>query len=124
MAVYEQSTPLVPVIFVLSPGADPATDIFKMANKMGMGASKMKFMALGQGQGPVAQAMLEQGSQRGHWVMLQNCHLLPSWLKTLEKLLEQNTSPQDDFRLWCTTDPTEHFPIGILQVPRPIHLVI
>jgi len=114
-AVYEQSTNLVPVIFVLSPGADPATDIFKLANQLGMGGAKMKFMALGQGQGPVAQAMLEQGSQRGHWVMLQNCHLLPSWLKTLEKLLEQNTSPQEDFRLWCTTDPTEHFPIGILQ---------
>lgn len=80
-----------------------------------MGGSKMKFMALGQGQGPVAQSMLEQGSQRGHWVMLQNCHLLPSWLKTLEKILEQNTHPQEDFRLWCTTDPTEHFPIGVLQ---------
>merc|ERR1719446_1771802 len=105
---------MVPVVFVLSPGADPATDIFKMASKLGFDR-KMKFMALGQGQGPVAQSMLEQGSQRGHWVMLQNCHLLPSWLKTLEKLLEQNTNPQDDFRLWCTTDPTDHFPIGILQ---------
>ena len=115
MSVYEQSTPLVPVIFVLSPGADPATDIFKMANKLGMGGTKMKFMALGQGQGPVAQSMLEMGSQRGHWVMLQNCHLLPSWLKTLEKLLEQLGAPQEDFRLWLTTDPTDKFPIGILQ---------
>eukprot|EP00965_Chrysotila_dentata_P097363 3218320-Pleurochrysis_carterae.AAC.2 len=113
--VYEQSTPLVPVIFVLSPGADPASDIFKLANKVGMGGPKMKFMALGQGQGPVAQSMLEMGAQRGHWVMLQNCHLLPNWLKTLEKLLEQLTNPSADFRLWLTTDPTPKFPIGILQ---------
>jgi len=82
---------------------------------MGMGGPKMKFMALGQGQGPVAQSMLEVGSQRGHWVMLQNCHLLPSWLKTLEKLLEQLHNPHADFRLWLTTDPTDKFPIGILQ---------
>ena len=81
--VFAQSTPTVPVIFVLSPGADPASDIFKLANAVGMGGPKMKFMALGQGQGPVAQSMLEVGAARGHWVMLQNCHLLPSWLKTL-----------------------------------------
>ena len=113
--VLGQSTPTVPVIFVLSPGADPASDIFKLANAVGMGGPKMKFMALGQGQGPVAQSMLEMGAQRGHWVMLQNCHLLPKWLKTLEKLLEQLKNPQEDFRLWMTTNPTPEFPIGILQ---------
>ena len=48
-------------------------------------------------------------------MLLQNCHLLPSWLKSLEKILEQLTAPQEDFRLWMTTDPTPAFPIGILQ---------
>ena len=38
-------------------------------------------MALGQGQGPVAASMIEMGSSRGQWVLLQNCHLLPGWLK-------------------------------------------
>ena len=113
--VFEASAAVVPVIFVLSPGADPASDVFKLAAKVGMGGNKMKFMALGQGQGPVAQAMLEMGAQRGHWVMLQNCHLLPNWLKTLEKLLEKLHNPQAEFRLWLTTDPTPRFPIGILQ---------
>jgi len=113
--VLKDSTPLVPVIFVLSPGADPATDIFKLATKVGMGGPRLKYMALGQGQGPVAQSMLEVGASRGHWVLLQNCHLLPKWLKTLEKILEQITSPHEDFRLWCTTAPTESMPIGVLQ---------
>lgn len=115
MNIYKDSTPLVPIIFVLSPGADPATDIFKLANKLGMGGNRLKYMALGQGQGPVAQAMLETGAQRGQWVLLQNCHLLPSWLKTLEKILEQLPNPSEEFRLWMTTDPTPAFPIGILQ---------
>jgi len=47
--------------------------------------------------------------------MLQNCHLLPSWLKTLEKILEKITKPHKDYRLWLTTDPTDRFPLGILQ---------
>ena len=59
--------------------------------------------------------MLEQGYSRGHWVLLQNCHLLLSWLKTLEKLLQGMTKPHPDFRLWLTTDPTDRFPLGILQ---------
>ena len=36
--------------------------------------------------------------------MLQNCHLLPSWLKGyLEKALEAMAKPHKDFRLWLTT---------------------
>ena len=113
MNIYQDSKPLVPVIFVLSPGADPATDIFKLAAKLGMGGPKMKYMALGQGQGPVAQSMLEMGSSRGQWVLLQNCHLLPKWLKTLEKILRDREAAQG-LRLWMTIT-TDMFPIGILQ---------
>ena len=48
--------------------------------------------------------------------MLQNCHLLSSWLKThLEKDLEAMVKPHKDFRLWLTTQPTDAFPLGILQ---------
>ena len=57
----------------------------------------------------------EVGSTRGLWVMLQNCHLLPSWLKTLEKILEKIDKPHKDFRLWLTTEPTDRFPLGVLQ---------
>ena len=79
-----------------------------------MGGNRLKYRRSAR-QGPVAQGMLETGAQRGQWVLLQNCHLLPSWLKTLEKILEQLQNPSEDFRLWMTTDPTPAFPIGILQ---------
>eukprot|EP00741_Cyanophora_paradoxa_P015322 tig00000194_g14791.t1 len=113
--IFDQSSPTSPVVFILSPGADPAYDIFKLADQVGMGGNKLKFIALGQGQGPVAQQLLETGSTRGQWVMLQNCHLLTRWLKTLEKILERIEKPHKDFRLWLTTDPTPAFPLGILQ---------
>ena len=48
--------------------------------------------------------------------MLQNCHLLTGWLKSsLEKTLELMQKPHKDFRLWLTTQPTNKFPLGILQ---------
>lgn len=115
--IYRSSAPLTPVVFVLSPGADPANDIFKLGDEMGFKpGSKLKYMALGQGMGGKAKEMLEVGSQRGLWVMLQNCHLLPNWLEKLERTLQSITNPHKDFRLWLTTDPTPQFPMGILQM--------
>lgn len=60
----------------------------KLAEAQGFTGNKFKFLALGQGMAPLAQQYIEKGYQRGYWVMLQNCHLLTSWLKTLAKLLE------------------------------------
>ena len=112
--IFSQSSPLSPMVFILSPGADPQSDIQKFCDEMGMTA-RFKFVALGQGQGPIAEQLLEVGYKRGHWVLLQNCHLLASWLKTLEKILNEMKEPHKDFRLWLTTEPTDKFPLGILQ---------
>jgi len=41
---------------------------------------------------------------------------LPDWLKgSLEKQLELMEKPHKDFRLWLTTQPTNEFPLGLLQ---------
>jgi dynein heavy chain len=114
--VFAQSTPFAPIVFILSPGADPAYDIFQLADKVGMGGPKLKYVSLGQGQGPLAQQLLEAGVARGYWVLLQNCHLLSRWLKTLEKILETITKPHPDFRLWLTTDPSDAYVICFAMV--------
>jgi len=118
-AVHAASTALSPIIFILSPGADPAADLQKLADKMGFTGNRMKYLSLGQGQGKIALEWIATAAQRGHWLMLQNCHLLVKWLKELEKSIEQMSkdgkAPHPDFRLWLTTDPIDNFPIGILQ---------
>ena len=48
--VYDQSTPQSPIVFILSPGADPAGDLGKLADRMGYGGNRFKFLAMGQGQ--------------------------------------------------------------------------
>jgi dynein heavy chain len=113
--IFAQSAPTMPLVFILSPGADPGSDIQHLGDEIGFSGPKLKLCALGQGQGPVAEGMLANGAKNGDWVLLQNCHLLTSWLKRLEKILEQMKSPHADFRLWLTTMPTAAFPLGILQ---------
>lgn len=43
-------------------------------------------------QGPWAESMMHDAVERGHWVFFQNCHLAPSWMPTLERLIE-NINP-------------------------------
>ena len=40
-------------------------------------------------QGPIAEEMMKLAMDRGLWVFFQNCHLAPSWMPSLERLIEQ-----------------------------------
>ncbi|XP_041985040.1 dynein axonemal heavy chain 10 [Aricia agestis] len=114
-AVYEQTTPFSPVVFILSPGSDPTADLMKLADRCGFGGGKFKYLSLGQGQEGAALALLDGAMSHGQWLILQNCHLLLPFLRELDKRLEMMEKPHPEYRLWLTTDPTPAFPIGILQ---------
>jgi dynein heavy chain len=49
-AVFEKSKPTMPVVFILSPGSDPTSDLLKLAERSGFGGSKFCYLSLGQGQ--------------------------------------------------------------------------
>nr|XP_023655546.1 dynein heavy chain 1, axonemal [Paramormyrops kingsleyae] len=114
--VFTESSPSTPLIFVLSPGTDPAADLYKFADEMKF-SKKMSAISLGQGQGPWAEAMMQSAMEKGQWVFFQNCHLAPSWMPSLERLIE-NINPDkvhQDFRMWLTSLPSNKFPVAILQ---------
>jgi dynein heavy chain len=114
--VYDKSSALSPIVCIVSPGANPTDEIVKLAEKE-IGLSKLRAISLGQGQGEEAMKMVELGAVRGHWVLLQNCHLLITWMKDLEKVIEKRDQnpPHNEYRLWLTTEPSQDFPMGILQ---------
>jgi dynein heavy chain len=68
--IYKSSTFSTPIVFVLSPGADPLADVQKLVEAVGLGMSKFRFLALGQGMGDQAKQWIEGGAMKGQWVML------------------------------------------------------
>lgn len=84
---------------------------------MNFGGKRLSAISLGQGQGPRAEEMMQAAMERGMWVFFQNCHLAPSWMPSLERLVEQIDKDRvsKDFRLWLTSMPSSSFPVYILQ---------
>uniref|UniRef100_A0A7S1KLH4 Dynein-1, subspecies f n=1 Tax=Percolomonas cosmopolitus TaxID=63605 RepID=A0A7S1KLH4_9EUKA len=112
--IFNGSTNVSPIVCMISPGYDPASDIIKLAEKLN---KRYKSISLGQGQGKKALDMLDKGMSKGHWVVLQNCHLLVKWMKNVEKILNsmEKDKVHKEFRLWLTTEVSPEFPLAILQ---------
>jgi len=80
--------------------------------------SKFFSMALGEGQDEIAQRRIQEGNKEGHWIMLENIHLMPVWLLELEKILDAqkgDSSGNSEFRLFLSADPSKGVPISILD---------
>ncbi|XP_025270513.1 dynein beta chain, ciliary [Camponotus floridanus] len=120
---YEETNADTPVFFILSPGVDPLKDVEKLGRRLGFTLNAQNFhnVSLGQGQEPVAERAMDISARDGHWVILQNIHLVRNWLPNLEKKMEQLSEEcHEDYRLYISAesspDPRESIiPQGILE---------
>lgn len=116
--IYVDTDVKTPLIFVLSAGADPTSSLIKFAKERNY-AERLQVISLGQGQGPKAEKLILASKKNGDWVLLQNCHLAKSWMKSLEAMVinfateENEINP--DFRLFLTSMPADYFPVSVLQ---------
>jgi len=118
--VYPDTNARGPVIFILSTGADPTAMLQRFADAKGwVPGERLHMISLGQGQGPIAETMIEQARKAGDWVCLQNCHVASSWMLKLEAIVEdigcEASGVHEDFRLWLTSMPTPAFPVLVLE---------
>lgn len=112
-SIFSESRNNTPIIFILSPGSDPLTEIFKLGEFLGKG-KMIDILSLGQGQEAAANEFINMAKEKGRWVVLQNCHLAPKYLTVIEREMDTpNMNP--DYRIWLTSMPTTSFPVAILQ---------
>jgi len=111
--IFYESRNNTPIIFILSPGSDPLSEIFRLGETLGKG-KQIDILSLGQGQEAAASAFIAEAKDKGRWVVLQNCHLAPKYLTVIER--EMDTPGMNlDYRIWLTSMPTTAFPVAILQ---------
>ena len=61
-----------PLLCLLSVGSDPTNQIEQLSRSL---SQPYHQLSMGQGQEDAARMMMANGMEKGHWVMLQNCHL-------------------------------------------------
>ncbi len=107
-ATFEETNNKTPVFFVLFAGVDPTPWVEKLGKDRGVSLENKRFVniSMGQGQEAPAEAVVKQFSKEGGWVMLQNCHLMSSWVPKLERLLEVvSQNAHADFRCFISAEP-------------------
>ncbi|XP_033732158.1 dynein beta chain, ciliary-like [Pecten maximus] len=120
---YEESGPGTPIFFILSPGVNPLKDVEAHGKKIGFTEDNNNFhnISLGQGQEIVAEQAMDLSAKEGHWVVLQNVHLVAKWLGTLEKKMETySQESHENYRLYISAEPAGSpeyhiIPQGILE---------
>ena len=107
-AAFAETSNQTPTFFVLFAGVDPTPWVESLGKEKGITFENGNFknISMGQGQEKPAEAVVEAFASKGGWVMLQNCHLMQSWVPKLERLLEvvqENAHP--DFRCFISAEP-------------------
>ncbi|XP_078052127.1 dynein cytoplasmic heavy chain beethoven [Augochlora pura] len=101
-----------PVLLLLSPGADPGSELQGLANNQVASATGFTEVSLGQGQVAQAELALESVCRNGNWLLLSNLHLALNWLPRLESLLRSpmcTTNKNPSTRIWLTTEECSGF---------------
>lgn len=108
-ATYRETSFAVPIFFVLFPGVDPTSWVEALGRNRNVGVEHNNFIniSMGQGQESYAQESLARLSSQGGWIILQNVHLMQSWLPTLERQLEEiaTEGAHDNFRCFISAEP-------------------
>ncbi|XP_031336595.1 dynein beta chain, ciliary isoform X1 [Photinus pyralis] len=120
---FEETSPSTPIFFILSPGVNPLKDVETLGEKLGFTSDQQNFhnVSLGQGQEVVAEQAMDIAAQKGHWVILQNIHLVRKWLPVLEKKLEYYAENSHlNYRVFMSAEPAATpeahiIPQGILE---------
>jgi dynein heavy chain, axonemal len=63
---FQESSASVPVLLLLSAGADPMASLLAFADEK---QARCEAVSLGRGQGPIAKRLVSSGAKEGFWVV-------------------------------------------------------
>ena len=116
LSIVDEMKAEIPVIFLLSIGADPTEALMQLCRKK---KTSCHAISMGEGQRTPALDAISVASEQGTWVLLQNCELGLDLMVDMEDLMKA-TKFNEDFRLFITAAPEKTFPLGLLQMSTKV----
>ena len=118
--VFLESDVKTPVLFIVTSSVNVGDIIsdFHQKKQSSLGGLRLQQFALSAGLESMVASRLEQAAQNGDWILLENLHLVPDWLPTLQALILSTATGPDvnsRFRVFTTAIPDERFPKSILE---------
>ena len=115
--VHSFSTSISPILLFIDQNAieDPTFHLKKLADVQGIASTKVKYFALGSGNGHIACSLLDTAFVRGQWLIFQNLQLVPNIIVALQRRIDEAKDIHEDFRLWFTWQHTALPQLQLLQ---------
>ncbi|XP_059171726.1 dynein axonemal heavy chain 8-like [Physella acuta] len=111
--MFEESSPQIPLVALLSMGSDPTNEIEIQAKRLEIA---FHAVSMGQGQEVHARKLIARFMEQGGWALLQNCHLCLMYLEEVLTTVLESERVHNNFRLWITSEVHNSFSIGLLQI--------
>ena len=103
----------IPILIMVSPGADPSQELHDLASKA-IGIENYFEIPIGQDETDFILTTLRECSNNGSWLCLKNLHLAIKWLPNIEKSL-QGLKSHEKFRLILTSEQHPLFCTNLLN---------
>ncbi|SBT46197.1 dynein heavy chain, putative [Plasmodium ovale wallikeri] len=107
-----------PILFILTPGSDFIKYVELLGKKYKFYLNQnLHVVSLGQGQESIALSKLELSHKEGHWIVLENIHLMAKFNLILENVIDKYSTEgsHPNFRCFLTSEITTNIPISILE---------
>ncbi|KAI9911312.1 hypothetical protein PsorP6_009030 [Peronosclerospora sorghi] len=103
------------VLLCSTTGFDPSAQIDELAV---VKQKKYNSVSMGSSEGfDAAEKGLNTALKHGHWLLLRNVHLCPSWLVNVEKkLYNARGSVHPNFRLFLTSEISPKLPVNLVRM--------
>ena len=103
------------LLYIDDNSEEPTFHLKKLADVLGIAATKVKYLALGSGNGNMALDLLDTAFVRGQWLIFQNLQLVPDIIVALQRRIDEANDIHEDFRLWFTWQNEELPHLQLLQ---------
>ena len=86
-SLFKETSAHTPILFILSPNINTINELYTLKYQMQQDSQKIEYMPLGSNINDKVQQLILRCAKQGHWLLLENLHLVTDWIPTLEKFI-------------------------------------